>query len=389
MNPKIIPPDSILYDWTNLGRFMEVPYSYLLAVALSDISAILQRNVWFEMLDVGIIYPTLSVILIGPTGIGKDTAINMGKKRILDEFVKDNWVQPLTTEGIARQLYDIATEHPNTPATMGYILANELKAFLGEKDYQSGMIPFLTAIMSEGVPEYKHGTKNKPFTVPNPTVVLQAGSTEEWFHQLPKGTLEGGFIPRCLVVVERNARAFIPLPQNYLDFEDRQQRAATIARVGEVLHRMVEIYHTPREITMTEDAQHPYMNWYHNRYKLVSPLAKGYAHRARGHVAKMAMISAACRGKTIIDLVDVTFAMEVMNRLIGTLERVILPPTEEGRACVAIRELLPATTADLIVTLRPKFQARILISVLNILQQTKEIVEKGGVWVDNSPSEMV
>ena len=368
---------------------MEAPYSYLLGVGISGISAILRRNCWFELMDAGLVYPTLSVVLIGPTGIGKDTAINLGHRRILSEFMPEHRIQGITTEGMSWELKQLS-DQLGEPATTGYILANEMGALFGNKDYQEGMVKFLTDILSEGKTEYKHGIKTKPFVVPNPTVVLQAGSTEEWFHQLPKDALQGGFIPRCLVVVERAARAHIALPQDYMDFEDRQWRHNALNRVHEGIERMIEIYSTPRELFMTDEAKGPYTNWYCNRYKLVGPLARGYAHRSRGHVAKMAMISAACRGKTIIDLADVTFAMGVMNELIGVLEHVILPPTDEGKCVAAIRENLPATSGDLVVMLRPKFKEALVTNTIRIMRETREIkLENGGILVDNSDLSVV
>lgn len=383
MNLNLIPPDSILKDWVGLARFMEAPYSYLLGVGLASISAILRRNCWFELMDTGLIYPTLSVILIGPTGIGKDTSINLAQRRILTEFMPENRIQGITTEGMAWELKQLE-DKLGEPATTGYILANEMGALFGNKDYQEGMVKFLTDILSEGKPEYKHGIKTKPFVVHNPTVVLQAGSTEEWFHQLPKDALQGGFIPRCLVVVERAARAHIAIPQDYMDFADRKWRLEALQRVHDGIEKLIALYQSPQEIYMTEEAKDPYVNWYHNRYKLVGPLARGYAHRARGHVAKMAMISAACRGKRLIDLADVNFAMGVMNSLIAVLEQVILPPTDEGRCVAAIRENLPATTGDLVVMLRPKYKAQLITNTLNMLLSTGELKQEKGTWLDNS-----
>lgn len=369
---------------------MEAPYSYLLAVGLSGLSCILRRQCWFELFGAGRTYPTLSVILIGPTGIGKDTTINLGRKYILDEFMTDHEVGGITSEGIASGLLAVQ-EKLQEETTTGFICANEMKRLFGSKDYQEGMVAFLTDIMSEGIKAYHHGTKHKPFTVVNPTLVLQAGSTEEWFHQLPKDALAGGFIPRCLVVVERAARAMIALPGDYMDFQDRQYQNEAIKKVYEGIEWIEDNYVSkpPRELIMEADAKPIYENWYHNRYKLIGPLAQGYAHRARGHVAKMAMISAVCRRKMIMDTEDIVFAINVMNELISVMEKVILPPTEEGRCVAAIREFLPATSADLVVMLRPKFPERVVTNTIRIMLSTKEIKQNGGFLVDNLTGNVV
>ena len=378
MNLSLIPKDSILQHWIKIGKFMEAPYSYLVAVALSGISSMLRRNAFFDIDEAGVITPNLSIILIGPTGIGKDTAFNMGRRRILDEFMKGHRVKGVTSEAICDSMYQLHNTIEE-PSTNGYLIAEEMKALFGGKDYQQGMFEVLTDLLSDKE-EYTHATKTRPQVIPFPTLVLQAGSTEEWFHQLPAGALAGGFVPRCLVVVEKAARQMLPLPKDYQDFDDRKEKLVALDKFWEGLARIEEMYYRPREVIMDIDAKVPYENWYHNRYKLVGPLAQGYAHRARGHVAKMAMICAATRGRPMIEVPDIEFAVGFMDECIATLEAVIVPPTEEGRCIAAIKAVLPATQAELVVGLRPKFQHRSVVSALGILRDTGEIVLDGRVW---------
>lgn len=381
---NIIPRDSILRDFTLLGRYMEAPYSYILTTALSGISCMLRRKCWFTIRNGGMIYPTLSNILIGPTGIGKDTAINLGRKHILDHYMRGHEVGGITSEGIAAAMFRIQ-ESQLEDVTCGFICANEMKRLFGDKDYQTGMVTLLTDLMSEGIAQYEHGTKHNGFTVINPTLILQAGSTEEWFHQLPKDALAGGFIPRCLVVVERKPRAIIALPNDYMDHNDREAERAGVNRFYDGVDWIIKNYiqHRGRELFLTDEAKPIYENWYHNRYKLVSKLAQGYAHRARGHIVKIAMISAACRRKFIIDLADINFAIGLMNSLIGVMEKVILPPTDEGRCVGMIREMLPATEEELIVMLRPKFSAKMIQACIGIMKFTKEVRVENRTLLDN------
>jgi len=378
MNLSLIPKDSILQHWIKLGKWMEAPYSFLLATALSGISCMLRRNAYFPLGESGVIEPNLSIILIGPTGIGKDTALNMGRRRILNEYMKGHRIQGVTSEAIADSMYQIHRTF-NEPVTAGYLIAEEMKALFGGKDYQQGMIEFLTDILSDKE-EHKHATKTRPQIIPFPTLVLQAGSTEEWFHQLPEGALAGGFVPRCLVVVEKKARQLLALPMDYQDFEDRIEGIRALEAFWEGLQWIEENFSRPRQMIMDDEAKGPYENWYHNRYKLVGPLAQGYVHRARSHVARMAMIMAATRQQRMITLPDIEFAIGFMNELIGVLESVILPPTEEGRIIYAIKAALPMTTGELIVALRPKFTSRSILNALGVLRETEEIRQDGKIW---------
>lgn len=385
MRLNLIPKDSAIQHYLKLARFMEAPYSYVVGCCISSISALLRRNIWFDIDESGVIFPNVSVLLIGPTGIGKDTAINMGYRRILKEFMPGHRITGITSEAIAGNLHGIAERGGEDPAC-GYILANELKQLFGGKDYQGGIIELLTHLLSD-LDEYVHGTKHKPLIIPHPTIVLQAGSTEEWFHQLPEGALEGGFVPRCLIIHEPAQRTMIPLPKDYMDKDDREAKAKHLGLFWEGIDRLMEIYSRPREVYFDEEAKNFYSNWYCNRYKLLGPFAQGYAHRSRGHVVRLAMVMAATRGHAIIELCDVEFAVGWMLELIGNLEAVILPPTEEGRCVVAIKKSLPAKGKDLVQILRPKFSYNMVNKTLEILRATEEIAFRDGMWYNNNTTQ--
>src|SRR2546428_547575 len=327
MNLSTIPKDSLLQPWLVMGRFMESPNSYLVATALSCISALLRRRAFVTLGETGIIYPNLSIILIGPTGLGKDTALDMGQDRILSSFMPDHEVTGRTEEGIAWSLFDIH-KRMQEQDTCGYMIAPEIKAFFGGKDYQQGMIEFLTHILSNKK-AYRYATKNNPFSIPAPTVTLQCGSTEDWFHKLPSAALEGGFIPRSLVVVEDVAKSMIPLPEDLMDNEDRAAHREAIRELWSAIEAMEARFVKPEKMMIDSEAKDIYSNWYCNRYKYFGPFAQGYAHRSRQHILRLAMLMAASRQRTMIDVVDINFAIDFMMYLIEKLEREILPPTEE------------------------------------------------------------
>lgn len=375
MNLNLIPQDSILHHYLRLARFMEAPYSYVVASCLSSISCLLRRNAWFDIDESGVILPNVSVLLIGPTGIGKDTAINMGYRRILKEFMPGHRITGITSEAIAGNLFGISERFGEDPAC-GYILANEMKQLFGGKDYQGGIIELLTHILSD-LDEYVHGTKHKPLVIPHPTVVLQAGSTEEWFHKLPDGALEGGFVPRCLIIYEPRQRAMIPMPRDYMDYEDRRMKVEALRLFWEGIDRLMELYEKPREVYFDSDAKEYYSNWYCNRYKLLGPFAQGYAHRSRGHVVRLAMLMAATRSKSTIERLDVEFAIGWMGELISRLEKVILPPTEEGRCIAMIKDVLPRSVNDVIIALRPKFPSLTVKRCIELMRSTGELTVEG------------
>ena len=73
-NPELIP-NGLLKSWVESRRILETPVGFDLAVGISAIGACLRRNVWIDQIQFKV-YPNISVLLVGPSGIGKDTAIN-------------------------------------------------------------------------------------------------------------------------------------------------------------------------------------------------------------------------------------------------------------------------------------------------------------------------
>jgi hypothetical protein len=104
------------------------------------------------------------------------------------------------------------------------------------------------------------------------------------------------------------------------------------------------------------------------------------------------MLMAISRGKVLVEVPDVAFAIEFMMYLIEKLERAILPPTDEARVVRAIKGLLPATTSEIIIQLRPKYKASLVTATIGLLMNTNEITKQNNIWrnvVDKTPQTML
>src|SRR5579859_61581 len=380
MKLDIIPQDSIVRHYLKLAQFMEAPYSYVTAICLSGISCLLRRNVYFSIDEGGLVTPNLSVLLIGKSGVGKDLSINMGVNRILRPFMPGHVIKGVTSEALAQNMFNIHRRTGENP-TCGYVLAKEMRALFGGKDYQAGIIEWLTDILSDGE-EYEGATKHNPFSIPRPTLVLQGGSTPDWFHKLPAGSLEGGFVPRCLIVMEENARQQVARPRHQMDFEDRKAKQEAAERFHDGVYQITQMFSRPYEMVMDDEAGPIYDNWYETRYTKFGPLIQDYDHRSRAHVLRLAMIMAVTRGKKIIELPDITFAMDFMTDICVRLEGAILPPNEEGKCVTAIKKLLPCTYSKAVVALRPKFPSKVVSTTWEALRGTGEIKLVGDKWVN-------
>lgn len=376
MNFLDIPRDSVLAEWVRQYRQTEVPVNFLVTVGLSCLGMMLRRDVWVRhMSESTLIYPNLSVILIGHSGCGKDTCINFGRQWLHSMGLSDLLIGGRTIEGVYQQLVD-----RGDPA-IGFLPLGELTAVVGTKDYQQGIIQGLTDLMS-GNPVVNVSTRSNPKAlIHNPTLTVHAGSTIEWLHKaMPDGALEGGFLGRFLLAIRApSERAnYHPLPAyEYVDLEERAvlRDAAIHARNG--AHKIMVDCKGRGNILIAQDAQDLYNNWYFNRFQYFSSVVMPYANRCRDTVLKIALISAMSRHRRWIDCTDIQLGIKVLADAASKIDAVVTPPTREGQAAAAIMAMLPATRYEILKTVKDRFYYREISTALQLLEESHEVVRHG------------
>lgn len=384
MTLKNIPTDSILHHWCRYLSTSEIPFSYQVACGLTSIGSLLRRNRWIDQLDYNV-YPCQSVLLIGPSGIGKDTVINR-TIRTMDkmEFVSKVPILGGTTyEGICARLVQMSK-----PAA-AYIPANELTAFFGRAEYQQTMLAGMTNILSCG-DKVDVSTKGAMFDkdhkytghaqiIYEPTVTMHGGSTVEWLHrQMPDGTLEGGFLGRFLIMCEDLGSRHVPL----LKFGKTPKEVETVRNELEYWHsgveEVVKACLKPAEVHVLDDAAEVYGNWYHNRFKQFSKAVLPYANRSRDMVLRLAMCMAISRGHyRYIEAVDVEFAIALIREVAQKIDKVVLPPSTEGAIAVRILDMLPASETAIYMSLGDRFDWRRVLGAMELLRRSNRI------WTNN------
>lgn len=381
MNLNIIPPDSCLVPWCKILSCTEIPISYQIAGGITFIGALLRRQVWVDQRNWKV-YPNQSVLFVGPSGIGKDTIIN----RVTQEIDKVGFPPVLggkTMEAVNDRLRMLGG------LAAGYVPAGELSSFFGNRDYQSGMIQDFTDLLSGG--EKKdistkgslYANDGKPVYIYKPTITLHGGSTEEWLHKaMPEGTMEGGFLGRFLIVVEDFGAKHIALVKSSMGREELEETNLAeqewSGRIGEIIDRFRK---RTDEMTLLEDADHYYTNWYHNRFRYFSKTVLPYANRSRDMVLRLAMLMAISRRHwNWIDLDDVKFGAAVLKEVGKYIDKIVLPPTSEAQASRAILQMLPATSAEIWKALNQKYPLRILQAAEQVLYGSGQIYREKGVW---------
>jgi len=215
---------SFLSDYREYAAGSEAHPTYHTFSALVALSSIISRRTWIDMGFFNV-YPNLYVILVGPAGNRKTSAMSVAKgllrelkekvpfsaecvtkeKLVLDireqERVIEAFTSPVTDDVAKKQrIY--------TPMT---VMVTELSEFLGAGGV--GMINFLTTIYDQDF--YDHRTKNKgDVLITGPFLNLLACTTPDWITAyLRTDVISGGFSRRAIFVLETGKSGRIPFPE--------------------------------------------------------------------------------------------------------------------------------------------------------------------------------
>jgi hypothetical protein len=397
LNRTIIPNDSHLHDWMDRWSNTEIFDSWKILTGLSVIGVILRRNVCYDFGQAGKLWPNTSVLLVGPSGSGKDTIINPSCVTI--ENVGGLSVVGRTLEAVKEALAQMGD-----PA-VGYINASELADFLGCKDYQAGMVQALTDILSNkekvDVSLKSDLLKGISRNIRNPTVTMFAGSTAEWLQgMLPPGSLDGGFIPRFVVAAEWSKAdegiAPVAHPGQYENPAHRSLIETGAQRYEDFLIEVAQRTSKgrddpPRRMTETrgmDNAWGWYENWYANRYSKFSPLLQAYASRSGGLMQRLGLLMAISREHyTTIQEEDYFFADTIIQHAAERLEQAVIPQAREVKVAWEVLRLLPLRYPEIIRTLAGKHGQVWVKRAIGYLAETEQIQQtKEGSFVRSSNS---
>lgn len=383
MTRSDIPQDSLLQHLIAYMMKTEVPFSYVVATGLSAIGCLLKRNRWVDQVDWRV-YPNQSVLLIGPSGVGKDTAINRAQSTIanLTPMSRVPVIGGCTLEGLHARLADMPA-----PAT-AFVPAPEITAFFGKSDYQANMLTGMTNLLSGGeavdiTTKGAYLLKGAPQLIKQPTLTMHAGSTVEWLHKgMPEGTLEGGFLGRFLIVIEEIGARFIPLVKRDMSQEEVAAIHEHLRVWRDGCEEIVQSCAKGHELILLPEAEDLYVNWYYNRFKLFSRAVLPYANRSRDMVLRLAMLMAVSRSHwRWIDGEDMQFALNLMSEIAQKIDAVVLPPSMEAQVAQKILDLLPATSGEIYTTLGLRYSvAKQIDPALQLLRATGRITQEGRIY---------
>lgn len=223
-------PDFIVEYTKLVTPCTESPIIYHDWAILTNIGAMLSRNVWLEF-GVECIYPNLYTVLLGPAAGRKSSAINFARKFLeltgFKEFAKDKSSKEKFLSDLARgfgkknivgntevEALLMAGEDEldlSSPASNVLISAGELLDFLGPGDLQ--FITLLTNLW-DNLPKYEQPKlTGQDVKIIKPTVSLLGGATATSFAStFPPEIIGGGMMSRMLIIKGDGRRQALTIP---------------------------------------------------------------------------------------------------------------------------------------------------------------------------------
>lgn len=263
--------------------------------ALVALAAIIGRRVWVPMGDWDI-FPNLYVILVGPSGNRKTSAMTPAKdllrelglpfsaecvtkeKLVLDVKAAECSIKDMPEEYAAYRVY--------SPMTC---MVTELSEFLGAGGL--GMINFLVTIYDQKY--YDIRTKNKGDSmIVGPYVSVLACTTPDWITiYLRQDIISGGFSRRAIFVFESDKGTRIPrpmkTPQTIQAWRDLVVYAKTLSSVK-------------GPFKWEPEATEFFDHWYMNLKTPTDPMTAGYYESKHVQLLKIAMLFALSESRDLV-----------------------------------------------------------------------------------------
>ena len=309
-----------------MSPITEAPDAYVIWSAISVISAVLKKKVWIDR-GPYLIYPNQYIVLVGPPGVGKGTAVHPAHafikdyKPSLSNYLSDRVTAPKIIETLDAGFQTQQIQNGSivvTKEATAIIMAMELSTFLGSSDW---MTSFLCQTWDQN--EFEYGTKNKGSNVIKDMCISLIGACVPDFirringHANSSDAINGGFTARTIFVFANEKSKDLPWP---MALRNTTNGPDTIQKLRDDL---VSIAALRGEFKMAPDARHEWDVFYKSiKHKDEdSDVIRHFKSRQNVHVLKVAMcLSAATNESLTIDRWCLSTAIALVNGVLNTLD---------------------------------------------------------------------
>lgn len=290
--------------------------------AVCAVSAVLERKVWIEN-DLGIVYPNLYVLLVGPPGVGKGEALKTLRR--LWEGIEDFHIAS-STVSYASMVDELKEAHRQVFSPTRGLLADfhslqvasvEFGSFM--PSYDLNLMNFLqewydcTDKFAESRRGRAKGVDLKK-VIKNPQLGMIAGTTPDFLGgMLPEGAWNQGFCARTIMV-----HSSLEIQAKFYGGKKR-----SIQLFDDLLHDLRIIHELYGEVKLTDAAQEWIQDWYNKGRKPepTHPRLHHYKKRRPLQLFKLAMVICLSRSSTrmAVGLSDMETALGYLEEAEATM----------------------------------------------------------------------
>ena len=328
-----------LADWINaymqFTEKTESPRMYRLWTGISVVAAALQRKC-FVPWGTLTFYPNLYVILVGPSGVRKGTALDPGHD-ILEEIHVNIAAEATSRQALIRRLADSKAETidkvsglPLTHCSMT-VFSHEFTVFLG---YQNKELMSDLCDWYDCRKKWIYDTKNMGTDEINGVWVnIVGGTTPDLINtSLPQDAVGSGLTARIIFVTEFVKGKSISKP-----FQTPQEMALKITLIND----LDKLSMMSGPFAYTENFINTWDKWYTINDNSPPPFNDdkfaGYFSRRATHVMKLSMVMSASRdNETVLEEQDLLRAIKILEAT-----EVKMPRTFLGYGKSDISDLMP------------------------------------------------
>lgn len=315
------PSGAAIREYLDLMEDTEAPRAFLTWSLIAASAALLGRNAAFYSGPNHSVMPNLFVILLGPSGIRKSTAIKYIEKLIQGTSINFG---PTDTSGQRQGIMSALTglrrsdyhERPRTidsgplVESMIYqrqssdmmLLAPELGRLLGSASRE--MADFLVDLYDGAKIDYQ--TKAGETKLWKPLVTLLGATTPSSLALvLPENAVGHGILARMVFVYEESLHKNVPLPPEQT--EEWQERQAKFKR------RLRWVDGNRLNFTFSDSARSTFTDLYTYVPELEDPRLASYKQRRPDTLIKVSMALAALRADTTISESDVLLSHSLLT----------------------------------------------------------------------------
>ena len=290
----------------------EVPGIYNFWAFLSGMASILEDRVWFEKVRGEKLYPNLYVILVGPGGLGKGTAISRAVRTVKKSVKMPIYRGKVTAAHLTDVLGKIEKDEYGRDLIANprlWLIMDELKNDIGSnKMMAEDFVALMTEIYTASNYIINTGTRtNGSVDIENPVINWLAGSTEVWLRMvLTADLIDSGFTARtCFVFAEHDFSKRCPRIIYPADYEEVEQH---------IQLRLWMLQNMRGEIKMTQLAIMEEDKWYRTRPNPEDEAMYSIWKRHHDMLLKFAMLCAISDGDgMVIDVKHINMALSLVK----------------------------------------------------------------------------